>query len=130
MIFFAFFALRSTRYLLIDEYIDTLLQKAGVPGVASSLEAIQKAKTIKNDLEVIWLDLANAYWSLLHQMSVLSLPLRVFGLLSSYLLLFPQRFGRYVPGLLQVFVKLRNFHGTSNKGDTCSDSISHNQVLV
>ena len=43
------------------------------------------------------------------------LSLRVFGLLSSSLLLFPQRFSWYVlRGLLQVFVKLRNLHGISN----------------
>ena len=40
------------------------------------------------------------------------LSLRVFGLFSSSLLLFPQRFGRYV--LCQVFVELGNLHGTSN----------------
>ena len=38
--------------------------------------------------------------------------LRVFGLLSSSLLLFPQRFGRYI--LLQVFVELGNLHRTLN----------------
>ena len=39
------------------------------------------------------------------------LSLRVFGLLSLSLLLFPQCFGRYV---LRVFVELGNLHGTSN----------------
>ena len=43
-------------YLLINEYIDTLVQKGGVPGIAGCLEcenmiweAIQKAKTNKKD---------------------------------------------------------------------------------
>ena len=41
------------------------------------------------------------------------LSLRVFGLLSSSLLLFPQRFGQYIL-LLQVFVELGNLHRTTN----------------
>ena len=63
------------------------------------------------------------------------LSLRVFRLLSSSLLLFPQYFGQYVL-LLQVFVELRNLPGTSNyilywiHGVTCSDSVSHNRVKV
>ena len=45
---------------------------------------------------------------------VLFLSLRVFGLLSSSLLLFPQRFVRYVHRPSQVFVELGNLHETSN----------------
>ena len=36
-------------------------------------EVIRKAKTNKNDLYIIWLDLANAYGSVPHQMILLSL---------------------------------------------------------
>ena len=36
-------------------------------------ETIQKAKTNKKDLDVIWLDLDNAYRLVLHQMILLSL---------------------------------------------------------
>ena len=53
---------------------------SSVPGIAGCLEhgnkiweAIQKAKTNKKDLDVIWLDLANAYGSVPHQMILLSL---------------------------------------------------------
>ena len=59
-IFFAVLVSRLTRYLLIKEYIDTSVQKGGVPGIAGCLEhgnviweAIQKAKTNKKDLNVI-----------------------------------------------------------------------------
>ena len=38
-------------------------------------EAIQKAKTNKKDLDVIWLDLANTYGSVSHQMILLSLQM-------------------------------------------------------
>ena len=64
------------------------------------------------------------------------LSIRVFGLLSSSLLLFPQRFDRYVLryDLLQVFVELGNRHGTSSfiesTGGACSDCVSHNRVQV
>ena len=40
--------------------------------------------------------------------------LRLFGLLSSSLLLFPQRFRWHVLHLLQMFVEFGNLHGTSN----------------
>ena len=69
-IFFAVLASRLTRYLLINEYIDTSVQKGGVPGMAGCLEhgniiweVVQKAKMNKKDLDVIWLDLANAGWN-------------------------------------------------------------------
>ena len=65
-----------------------------------------------------------------------SLSLRFFGLLSSSLLLFPNVSANMSSSLLQVFVELGNFHGTSNyvlywnHGVTCSDSVSHKQVQV
>ena len=39
------------------------------------LEAIQKAKTNKKDLDVIWLDLAYAYGLVPHKMILLSLQM-------------------------------------------------------
>ena len=81
-IFFAVMASRLTSYLLTNGYIDTSVQKGGVPGVAGCLEhgsmiweAIQKAKENKTDLDVIWLDLANAYGSVPHQMIQLALQM-------------------------------------------------------
>ena len=55
------------------------MQKSDVPGIAGCLEhgnmickALQKAKTNKKNLDVIWLELANAYGSVSHQMILLS----------------------------------------------------------
>lgn len=71
--FFAVLATRLTRYLMSNGYVDTSIQKGGVPGVPGCLEhssmiwdAIQRAKTNRIDLHVIWLDLANAYGSVPH----------------------------------------------------------------
>ena len=52
-------------------------------------EAIQKAKVIKKDLDVIWLDLANTYGLVPHQMIHLSLqmyhvPAETSGMLGAY----------------------------------------------
>ena len=81
-IFFAVLVSRLTKYLLTNEYIDTSVQKGGTPGIAGCLEhwnmiweAIQKAKANKKDLDVIWLDLANAYGTVPHQMIHLSLQM-------------------------------------------------------
>lgn len=74
-IFFSVMAKRLTAYLLVNGYIDTSVQKGGIPGFPGCLEhasmiweAIQRAKTHKLNLHVIWLDLANAYGSVPHQM--------------------------------------------------------------
>ena len=74
-IFFSVLAKRMTNYLMENNYIDTSCQKAGVPGFPGCVEhssmiweQIQKAKREKTDLHVIWLDLANAYGSVPHQL--------------------------------------------------------------
>ena len=95
-IFFTVLASRLTKYLLTNEYINTSVQKGGIPGIAGCLEhgnmiweAIQKAKANKKDLDVIWLDLANAYRSVPHQMIHLSLqmyhvPVEISSMLGTY----------------------------------------------
>ena len=72
-IFFAILASSFIRYFLINGYIDTSVQKVGVCRTVGCSEfgnmiweAIQKAN--KKDLDVIWLDLANAYESVPYQM--------------------------------------------------------------
>ena len=72
---FSVMAKRLALYLLDNGYIDTTVQKGGIPGTPLCLEhatmkweAIQRAKSEKTDLHVIWLDLANAYGSVPHQM--------------------------------------------------------------
>ncbi|KAK3779423.1 hypothetical protein RRG08_015824 [Elysia crispata] len=69
-IFFSVLASRLTKYLTENGYINTSVQKGGIPGVSGCLEhatmiweAIQRAKSEKLNLNVIWLDLANAYGS-------------------------------------------------------------------
>ncbi|MCG8431804.1 MAG: hypothetical protein MJA29_11610 [Candidatus Omnitrophica bacterium] len=74
-IYFGVIAHRLTRFLMANEYIDTTVQKAGVPEFPGCLEhaqmiwrAIQEAKQRKKELHVVWLDLANAYGSVPHDL--------------------------------------------------------------
>ena len=67
-IFFSVLAARLTKFLISNGYVDTSIQKGGVPGVHGCLEhssmiweAIQRAKANRLNLHVIWLDLGNAY---------------------------------------------------------------------
>ena len=71
-----YFALRADRlvsYTLANKYIDTSIQKGGVPAISGCLEhtailsqLIREAKSEKNDLVVVWLDIANAYGTIPH----------------------------------------------------------------
>ena len=61
--------------MLSNKYVDTSIQKGGVPGVPGCIEhssmiweAIQRAKKRRLSLYVVWLDLANAYGSVPHQL--------------------------------------------------------------
>ncbi|XP_019639899.1 PREDICTED: uncharacterized protein LOC109481744 [Branchiostoma belcheri] len=74
-IFFAILARRLQDFMLKNAYIDTAVQKGGVPGYSGCLEhtavitqLIQEAKSGKGDLAVVWLDLENAYGSVPHQL--------------------------------------------------------------
>ena len=71
--YFTVLASRLIRYLLINKYINILVQKGGVPGIAGCLEhGYMIWETRKKDLDVILLDLANAYGSVPDQMILLS----------------------------------------------------------
>ncbi|GFO27689.1 reverse transcriptase [Plakobranchus ocellatus] len=79
-IFFSVMASRLTKYLTENGYINTSIQKGGIPGVSGCLEhatmiweVIQRAKSEKLNLDVVWLDLANAYGSVPHEMIQLAL---------------------------------------------------------
>ena len=71
------FSLKSERILdfaLANGYIDTSIQKGGVPGVSGCLEhtavvsqLIREAKKERKNLVVTWLDIANAYGSIPHK---------------------------------------------------------------
>ena len=73
-----YFALKSNRivdFVLSNGYIDTSIQKGGVPGVSGCLEhtavvsqLIREAKREKKNLVVTWLDIANAYGSIPHKL--------------------------------------------------------------
>lgn len=68
-------AQRLTEYFLRNKYIDTSVQKGGVPGVPGCLEhtgvitqLLREARENKGDLVLLWLDLANAYGSIPHKL--------------------------------------------------------------
>jgi len=72
---FSIVARRLTDYLLRNSYIDTLVQKGGIPKILECLEhtsvvtqLIREAQENKGDLVVLWLDLANAYGSIPHKL--------------------------------------------------------------
>ncbi|XP_052268194.1 uncharacterized protein LOC127869580 [Dreissena polymorpha] len=74
-IFFAILARRLTSFLTGNKYIDTSVQKGGVPGFSGCVEhtsaitqLIREAKEGRKDLTIVWPDLANAYGSIQHQL--------------------------------------------------------------
>jgi len=69
----AILAKRLTGYVLQNKYVDTSVQKGGVPQVKGCIEhfgamweMIKDAKLSRQDLSVVWLDLANAYGAVPH----------------------------------------------------------------
>lgn len=71
---------RITQFWLANNYIDTSVQKGGIPGVSGCIEhtsvltqLIKESVKNKGDLTVIWLDLANAYGTLPHKLIELTL---------------------------------------------------------
>ena len=72
-LFFSMKADRITDFLVDNRYIDPSIQKGGIPGVSGCLEhtavlsqLIREAKAEKKNLVVTWLDIANAYGSIPH----------------------------------------------------------------
>ena len=77
-IFFGVLACCMTTFLMSNHYINTSIQKAGIPGFLGCLEqmiwnSILSAKRDKIELHVIWLDLANAYGSVPHHLIQMAL---------------------------------------------------------
>ncbi|XP_052224084.1 uncharacterized protein LOC127839738 [Dreissena polymorpha] len=74
-IFFAVLAKRLTTFLTDNNYVDTSIQKGGVPGFSGCVEhtsvlsqVIREARVNHDDLTVVWLDLDNAYGSIPHKL--------------------------------------------------------------
>ena len=94
--FFALKADRITSFLLKNSLIDHSIQKGGIPGISGCLEhtsilsqAIREAKKEKKNLVVTWLDIANAYGSIPHDvinhaLGNAHLPTRVKELIANY----------------------------------------------
>lgn len=64
-----------TDYFLKNSYIDTSVQKGGIPKVSGCLEhtrmvtqLIREARENRGDIAVQWLDLTNAYSSIPHKL--------------------------------------------------------------
>ena len=79
-LYFGMQADRLVTYTLANGYIDTSIQKGGVPAVSGCMEhtailsqLIREAKAEKKDLVVVWLDIANAYGSIPHSLIQLAL---------------------------------------------------------
>ena len=74
-VFFSVLARRLANFLQANGYVDSSIQKAGIPGFPGCLEHVSciwakiiGAKKDKGNLHVVWLDLANAYGSVPHGM--------------------------------------------------------------
>ena len=79
-LYFALWSDRLVTYALANRYIDTSIQKGGVPGVSGCMEhtailsqLIREAKAEKKGLVVVWLDIANAYGSIPHNLIQIAL---------------------------------------------------------
>ncbi|XP_075313231.1 uncharacterized protein LOC142373743 [Odontesthes bonariensis] len=95
-IFFSILSHRLSDYLLRNQYIDTSVQKGGIPGVPGCLEhsgvvtqLIREAREGKGNLSVLWLDLANAYGSIPHKLVEVALerhhvPCKIKALIMDY----------------------------------------------
>ena len=95
-LFFALKAARLTEYCMKNKFIDSSIQKGGIPGVSGCMEhtailsqLIKEAKEGKKDLVVVWLDIANAYGTIPHSLIMQSLrkahvPEEVCELVESY----------------------------------------------
>ena len=77
---FAILAKKMINFTLQNGYIDTAIQKGGVPGVSGCLEhttilsqLINEARTERKNLVATWLDIADAYGATPHQLISIAL---------------------------------------------------------
>ena len=95
-LFFSLKADRITSFLMKNKFIDPSIQKGGIPGVSGCLEhtailsqLISEAKKERRNLVVTWLDIANAYGSIPHNIIRIALerahvPEKTRSLIDSY----------------------------------------------
>ncbi|XP_063054019.1 uncharacterized protein LOC134448252 [Engraulis encrasicolus] len=95
-IFFSAISRRLCTYLARNTYVDTSVQKGGISGMPGCVEhtgvvtqLIREARENKGNLSVLWLDLANAFGSIPHQLVQLTLvkhhvPSRCRDLIADY----------------------------------------------
>ena len=95
-IFFSVMVKRMTRFVINNGYVNTSIQKAGVPGFSGCIEHttmlwdwIKTAKNNKTELHIIWLDLGNTNGSVRHQllekaMEFFWIPENIKNLISTY----------------------------------------------
>lgn len=103
-IFMGILAKRTISFLQRNGYVDEEVQKAGLPGIPGCVEhafsiweEIQRAKQEKQNLSVVWLDLANAYGSVPHKvlfkaMDHFYIPNKVQKIMKDYYGTFKMRF--------------------------------------
>ncbi|MCP3680179.1 MAG: hypothetical protein GY782_08010, partial [Gammaproteobacteria bacterium] len=79
-VYMAILAKRLTEYMLQNKYVDISVQKGGVPKVKGCIEhfgamweVIKDAKVNRRNLNVVWLDLANAYGAVPHVLIIKAL---------------------------------------------------------
>ena len=96
-VFWSVIARRMNAYLIANKYIDTSVQKGGIPGMSGCLEhtavitqLIREAKKDKKSLSITWLDLERAYPSLPHNVILYSMgryhfPQELIEIVSRYL---------------------------------------------
>ena len=94
-IFFSVFGKRMAAYMTNNDYVDTSIQKGGIPGFSgcaehtSVISQLREAKEQKGDLTCVWLVLANAYRSVPHELiktaiSHYHIPAHVVNITNSY----------------------------------------------
>ncbi|XP_066918847.1 uncharacterized protein [Clytia hemisphaerica] len=74
-IIFGIVANRIIDFVKKNGFVNESVQKAGIPGIPGCIEHaygiwddLQEAKRMKENVAVVWLDLANAYGTVLHDM--------------------------------------------------------------
>ena len=108
-LYLAVLAKRLTKYAVENNYIDTSIQKGGIPEVRGCIEhfgslwdLIRDARINRKDLSSVWLDLANAYGNVPHLLILKALrfyhvPDKIVEIIMSY---FSGVFGRFSEGEL------------------------------